>query len=155
MNRLKELRNENDMKQSDLGKLLGVRDSVISRYERGIISIPVDTLQKLSEIFHVSTDYILCLTSDRNPNHAADSLTEPALSQELQRLIEGYKALPVPAQLVLLRFVEATADKKETAYAIMQKILELPPHAQQKVTDYVEMVSELEASKNGDERKKT
>lgn len=59
MNRLKLLRDEFGMKQSDLGKLLNVKDSAISKYESGKIPMTGDTLIKLAEIFGVSIDYIL------------------------------------------------------------------------------------------------
>lgn len=155
MNRLKELRLENDLKQSDLGELLGVRDSVISRYERGIIGIPIESLQKLSEIFHVSTDYILCLTAERNPrqNSNAGSLAEPILSKELQQLIQSYESLHPSSRLVLKSFLEDPPDK--TVYELIKKIQSLPPHAREKVIDYLDMVAELESSKNSRANKNT
>ncbi len=59
MNRLKALREERGMKQSELGKLLNVKDAAISKYESGKIPLTGDTLIALSEIFAVSIDYIL------------------------------------------------------------------------------------------------
>lgn len=59
MNRLKSLREEKGMKQSELGKLLNVQDAAISKYESGKVSLTDDTLLKLSKIFNVPVDYIL------------------------------------------------------------------------------------------------
>mgnify|MGYP004466120529 CR=1 FL=1 len=64
MNRLKELREQKGMKQSELGRLLNVNNSAISKYESGKLQLTDDTLIKLSDIFGVSIDYIL----SRNDN---------------------------------------------------------------------------------------
>ena len=59
MNRIKELRKEKGWMQEDLGKLLGVQKSAVSKYENGKIPLTGETLIKLSEIFEVTTDYLL------------------------------------------------------------------------------------------------
>ncbi len=59
MNRLKLLREQHGMKQSELGALLNVKDAAISKYESGKIQLTSDTLIQLSEIFGESIDYIL------------------------------------------------------------------------------------------------
>lgn len=59
MNRLKSLREERGMKQSELGKLLNVKDAAISKYESGKVPLTGDTLLQLSKIFNVPVDYIL------------------------------------------------------------------------------------------------
>lgn len=59
MNRLKSLREERGMKQSELGQLLNVKDAAISKYESEKILMTSDTLMELSKIFNVSIDYIL------------------------------------------------------------------------------------------------
>lgn len=66
MNRLKMLREEFEMKQSELGKLLNVKDSAISKYESGKVPLTGETLIKLSEIFNVTTDYLLGVSENRN-----------------------------------------------------------------------------------------
>ena len=62
MNRIKELREQKGMKQSELGLLLNVNNSAISKYESGKLQLTDDTLEKLSDIFGVSIDYILFRT---------------------------------------------------------------------------------------------
>ena len=59
MNRLKLLREERGMKQSELGKLLNVKDAAISKYESGKVPLTDNTLMALSKIFGVSVDYLL------------------------------------------------------------------------------------------------
>lgn len=65
MNRLKSLREKCGMKQSELGKLLNVKDAAISKYESGKIPLTDNTLIALSNIFGVSVDYLLGLTDEQ------------------------------------------------------------------------------------------
>ena len=64
--RLRDLREDNDYKQSDIAEYLGIAQTVYSRYERGYQTIPVEHLIKLSKLYQVSTDYILGLTYSIN-----------------------------------------------------------------------------------------
>ncbi len=59
MNKLKFLREQSEMTQAELGRLLNVKDAAISKYETEKVPLTADTIIKLSEIFHVSTDYLL------------------------------------------------------------------------------------------------
>ncbi len=63
--RLKTLRKEIKMSQSDIGEILGIMQTVYSRYERGAGTIPVEHLLKLADLYNVSTDYILGRTNQR------------------------------------------------------------------------------------------
>ena len=57
--RLKELRQERDLSQQELAKLLGVSRATYSRYENGKREIPLTLLIKLADIFKTSIDYIV------------------------------------------------------------------------------------------------
>ena len=59
MNRIKELRIEKGLLQSDVAKYLGKSERIVGFYERGERDPNTDTLIKLSELFNVSIDYIL------------------------------------------------------------------------------------------------
>ena len=61
--KLKELRLGAGLTQAQLGAMVGVTKSVISFYELQERSPSPDVLIKLSQIFHVSTDYLLGLTT--------------------------------------------------------------------------------------------
>lgn len=69
MNRLKALREERGMKQSELGKLLNVKDAAISKYESGKVPLTGETLIELSKIFGVSIDYILGNDKEYTPSY--------------------------------------------------------------------------------------
>ncbi len=59
--RLKELRNEQNISILQLGKLLGVSDATICRWENGNADIKSDNLIAVAKYFNVTTDYLLGL----------------------------------------------------------------------------------------------
>lgn len=65
--RLKDLREDMDFKQENIASLLGINQSVYSRYERGFQPIPLRHLLKLADFYHTSTDYLLGRTNVREP----------------------------------------------------------------------------------------
>ncbi len=66
--RLKDLREDHDLKQSEIAEFLGIQQTVYSRYERGFQNIPLEHLIKLAQMYKVSTDYILGLTDNPKRN---------------------------------------------------------------------------------------
>ena len=58
---LRESREELDLKQKDIAKLLGTTQQVYSRYENGENEIPVRHIITLCKFYNVSADYILGL----------------------------------------------------------------------------------------------
>ena len=67
MLRLKDLREDNDLYQKDVAKMLNISQTNYSKYELGKINIPVDTLIKLALFFNTSIDYTLGLTDESKP----------------------------------------------------------------------------------------
>ena len=59
--RFKELRKENKISTIDLGKILGVSNSTITRWENGIITPSIDHLYNIAVYFNVSADYLIGL----------------------------------------------------------------------------------------------
>lgn len=62
---IRELREDRDLKQSDLAKVLGTTQQVYSRYENGINEIPVRHIIKLCRFYQVSADYLLGLKKSK------------------------------------------------------------------------------------------
>jgi len=62
--RLRDLREDKDLKQKDLAEILETTQQVYSRYENGINELPIHHLITLSKFYNVSTDYILGLTDN-------------------------------------------------------------------------------------------
>lgn len=104
MNRLKFLREEKGLFQSDIAKILGVSVAAIGFYENEKRDMSPETIIKLAEYFNVSTDYLLGKSDVRNPEeiknikHAnssglnTDGLDNEDL-EELQRQIDYIKKM--------------------------------------------------------------
>lgn len=60
--RLRDLREDHDLRQIDMANLLHCSQQVYSNYELGQRDIPTEVLIRLSEFYHVSVDYLLGLT---------------------------------------------------------------------------------------------
>lgn len=65
-NRLRHLRHEQHMRQEDLAKHLQISKSSVGMYERGEREPSLITLRTIADFFHVTTDYLLGRTDDRN-----------------------------------------------------------------------------------------
>lgn len=79
MNRIKQLRNEKDIKQDVLAKLLGLEVAGISKLETGRVPLKDEYIVKLAEYFNVSTDYLLGKTDVRNPGAKIDDVLNEAM----------------------------------------------------------------------------
>lgn len=66
-NRLRELREDNDISQTYLAKLLDMGQTGYSKYETGENDIPTNILIKLSKIYKTSIDYLLNQTDEKKP----------------------------------------------------------------------------------------
>lgn len=60
--RIRDLREDHDLKQKDLAEFLNCSQQVYSNYELGQRDIPTEILIRLSEFYRVSVDYLLGLT---------------------------------------------------------------------------------------------
>lgn len=64
--KLRQLRKEQNLTQSELGTLIGVKDKVISFYETGDRVPSPKVLKKMAATLHVSADYLLGI--EKNPS---------------------------------------------------------------------------------------
>ena len=60
-----ELREDNDIKQETIARLLSVRQATYSRYETGDIIVPVEALIKLAGFYRTSIDYLVGITDEK------------------------------------------------------------------------------------------
>ena len=61
---LRELRENRDLKQSDIATVLNTTQQVYSRYETGINELPLRHLVNLCRFYHVSADFLLGLNKE-------------------------------------------------------------------------------------------
>ena len=66
-NRIRDIREDRDIKQSVLANYLGVHQMTYSSYEIGKLSLTADVLIKLAKYYNTSVDYLLGLTDEMKP----------------------------------------------------------------------------------------
>ncbi|MBE6651018.1 MAG: helix-turn-helix transcriptional regulator [Ruminococcaceae bacterium] len=66
--RIRDLREDKDLTQTEMGEILSCSQRVYSNYERGDIDIPTAVLIKLADFHNVSTDYLLGRTDKKKLN---------------------------------------------------------------------------------------
>lgn len=62
--RMKDLREDNDLTQKQVAKILGTSQTMYARYERGANELPIRHMITLCKIYKVSADYFLGLNNE-------------------------------------------------------------------------------------------
>ena len=66
-NRLREIREDKDLLQEDVAKILNISERGYSHIETGNCDISTDKLIKLTKFYNVSIDYLFYMTDERKP----------------------------------------------------------------------------------------
>lgn len=112
MNRIRQLREEREWTQDDLGSLLNVKRPAISKYENESVPLTADTLKLLSGIFDVSVDYILGITNERGGKQKTSNINIP---QSKRSLIEDLCNADDETTKELEQYLNYLKSKKEQA----------------------------------------
>lgn len=107
MNRLKMLREERNLKQEDVANLLHVEIAAISKYETGRVPLKEEYIKILSNFFEVSSDYLLGLTDEKNPNVNKNN------DKEFVAFYKGYKDLDDADKEILKATLDAIVRAKK------------------------------------------
>lgn len=95
MNRLKELRIEKGLLQSDIAKIINKGERTVGFYETGERDMNTETLAILSDFFNVSIDYLLGKSDVRDPGKQIDDILNEAMigmsKEEYEALNETQK----------------------------------------------------------------
>ena len=65
--RIKDLREDKDLSQKEIAKILNMSQTGYSKYEVGTNDIPTKILIKLAQCYNTSVDYLLGLTDNKKP----------------------------------------------------------------------------------------
>jgi len=104
--RLRELRKQKGLSQTELGERVGVHYTHIGRYERGVSRPAADTLKRLADALGVSGDYLL----EGAVEEAARARFE---DRELLQQFQEIEKLPEEDKAVVKRFLDAFLTKKQ------------------------------------------
>lgn len=104
--RLRTLRKQKNLSQTELGQLTGLHYTHIGRFEREASRPSGDTLKRLADALGVSSDYLLEGASDE----AAKARFE---DRELLRQFQEVERLPEEDKLVIKKLLDAFLTKKQ------------------------------------------
>lgn len=65
--RIRNLREDNDLTQEQISKMLNISQVAYSYYELNKRNIPIDLLCKLADFYNTSVDYLLYRTNETKP----------------------------------------------------------------------------------------
>ncbi len=66
--RIRDMREDHDLRQVDVARILSMSQTGYSKYETGENDIPTSVLIALANLYHVSIDYLLGQTNNPNRN---------------------------------------------------------------------------------------
>lgn len=66
--RIRDLREDKDLNQTQVARILGMSQTGYSKYETGENDIPTTVLIKLADYYDVSVDYLLNRTNNQKTN---------------------------------------------------------------------------------------
>lgn len=97
MNRLRELRTEKGLLQSDIAKIINKSERAVGFYETGERDMGTETLSILADFFNVSIDYLLGKSNIRNIEEefefAYHKETEGLSDEEIKEAVRIYKQI--------------------------------------------------------------
>ena len=94
--RLKETREDKQLKQHDMARFCGIAVGTYANWEQGRVQTPVNYLPILADTLNVSTDYLLGFSK----------------KQEAERIAERFLCLPEKTQEIMLQLIEILAEKR-------------------------------------------
>ena len=89
--RIKDLRLEHNKTQKDIANYLGISIAAYSQFERMDTLIPIELLNKLSNYYNVSLDYLLKITDDPNISIANKELDKKVVGENLKKIRKDNK----------------------------------------------------------------
>lgn len=113
--RLKELRNQKNMTQDELGKVLNVSGKTIGTWERDSRQPNIETINALANYFNVSTDYLLGRRENSKTKNDDKQVDLTGIGQkEDEEKIFSYEGKEIPKQdLELIRRILETGEYDE------------------------------------------
>ena len=113
--RLKKIRNQKNMTQDELGKVLNVSGKTIGTWERDSRQPNIETINALANYFNVSTDYLLGRRENSKTKNDDKQVDLTGIGQkEDEEKIFSYEGKEIPKQdLELIRRILETGEYNE------------------------------------------
>jgi transcriptional regulator with XRE-family HTH domain len=104
--RIKVLRRQRNLSQTELGKIVGLHYTHIGRYERGLSKPSTDTLKRLAEALGVTTDYLI----EGKANEVARAKLE---DKDLLQMFKEVDTFPEDEKTVIKKVLDAFITKRK------------------------------------------
>ena len=102
--RIKKLREQRKLKQTDVARLLDIPLRTYQNYEREVNEAGSDVICRLADIYGVSTDYIIGYSNAMYPSDAV-----PVISEDEEDLLLAYRAMGAECRVAVLALAKAIA----------------------------------------------
>lgn len=116
--RLKSLREDADLSQKELAKLLGVSPSTIGMYESKKRTPDSEMLTRICDFFNITVDYLIGRSNIKNPKCSTYNKEEPITDEE-KNILNLYKKLNDKDKAK----VEGIMENKISEYEDSKKII--------------------------------
>lgn len=108
--RIRSLRKEHNLKQSELAEAIGVNGGSVSKFETGLKAPSRETLQRIADYFNVTADYLLGRSNTKELNEMLDrkyfdlkirleqlpEAHQEIVLKQMQTMMEGFEELNHP-----------------------------------------------------------
>ncbi len=115
MNRLKQLRHERHLSQEQLGAIVKVQKSAISKYELGRLSLSDDMIKKFCDFFGCSSDYLLGISEAPNRKTLRSEYTKERRLEDVEYQYQYY------SDEEILRLSITPPHEKSGEFGLIQK----------------------------------
>lgn len=105
--RLRDLKEDKDLKQSNIASIIKVSENQYGRYERGENDIPLEKALILANFYNVSLDYLAGRTNDKKGFNKSD------LPNSEVELLKKYRSLSKERQIRVLERIDMLAEDQE------------------------------------------
>lgn len=105
--RLKDLREDKDMKQWQIAEILGMKQEQYQRYESGKRETPINILIKLAEYYDTSLDYITGRTNDKNNTRSMK------IDQDEKMLLDLFRRIPKKEKNIIIELLCILGQKEK------------------------------------------
>ncbi|MCM1053509.1 MAG: helix-turn-helix domain-containing protein [Ruminococcus sp.] len=99
--RLREIRENKDMRISDIAKTLKIDESVYGKYEREYVLMPTKHLNTICNYFNVSLDYVFNLSDDLNYNNTTKEINKELSAKRLKEFRKENKLTQIKLAAIL------------------------------------------------------
>ena len=111
--RIKTLIEQSGRSYQELEKSTGIKKSSLQRYASGVTAkIPLDVIEKLSEFFNVSQEYLMGWTEETKKKESS-SPDESQLTEGEQLLLDLFRRVPEDQQNLVLQMIRVALGNQE------------------------------------------